>query len=90
MVAMTTNFALKNTLTYRDKRRRGAKFLTGLISLQSAALGLSLTLALPLQHSSETTRGGCPDLRGPSSSSGIERIQFRDGSGASPDIPTRL
>jgi dolichol-phosphate mannosyltransferase len=29
-VAMTSNYALNNLLTYRDRRRRGLKFLTGL------------------------------------------------------------
>jgi dolichol-phosphate mannosyltransferase len=32
VVAMTTNFALNNVLTYRDKRLRGWRFLTGLLS----------------------------------------------------------
>jgi dolichol-phosphate mannosyltransferase len=32
MTAMTTNFMFNNTLTYRDKRLRGTKFLTGLLS----------------------------------------------------------
>ncbi len=31
-VAMTSNYALNNVLTYRDRRRRGVKFLTGLAS----------------------------------------------------------
>lgn len=31
-VAMTSNYALNNALTYRDRRRRGLKFLTGLLS----------------------------------------------------------
>jgi dolichol-phosphate mannosyltransferase len=31
-VAMTSNYWLNNFLTYRDRRRRGLKFLTGLIS----------------------------------------------------------
>jgi dolichol-phosphate mannosyltransferase len=32
LVAMTSNFALNNLLTYRDKRLRGARFFTGLLS----------------------------------------------------------
>ena len=32
VVAMTTNFVLNNILTYRDKRLRGWRFLTGLLS----------------------------------------------------------
>jgi dolichol-phosphate mannosyltransferase len=32
MVAMTTNFILNNSLTYRDKRLRGLKFWQGLLS----------------------------------------------------------
>ncbi len=32
LVAMTSNYALNNVLTYRDRRRRGLKFLTGLVS----------------------------------------------------------
>jgi dolichol-phosphate mannosyltransferase len=32
IVAMTSNFALNNILTYRDKRLRGRRFLTGLLS----------------------------------------------------------
>jgi dolichol-phosphate mannosyltransferase len=31
-VAMTSNYALNNLLTYRDRRRRGVRFLTGLLS----------------------------------------------------------
>ena len=32
LVAMTSNFALNNILTYRDRRLRGRRFLTGLLS----------------------------------------------------------
>jgi dolichol-phosphate mannosyltransferase len=32
VVAMTSNYALNNILTYRDSRRRGLRFLTGLLS----------------------------------------------------------
>jgi dolichol-phosphate mannosyltransferase len=32
LVAMTSNFALNNLLTYRDKRLRGARFFSGLVS----------------------------------------------------------
>jgi dolichol-phosphate mannosyltransferase len=32
IVAMTSNFALNNLLTYRDKRLRGMRFVTGLLS----------------------------------------------------------
>jgi dolichol-phosphate mannosyltransferase len=32
VAAMTSNFALNNILTYRDKRLRGWRFLTGLLS----------------------------------------------------------
>jgi dolichol-phosphate mannosyltransferase len=32
MVAMTTNFALNNGLTYRDRALRGVAFLRGLVS----------------------------------------------------------
>jgi dolichol-phosphate mannosyltransferase len=32
LVAMTSNFALNNLLTYRDKRLRGSRFFTGLLS----------------------------------------------------------
>ncbi|HXQ50377.1 MAG TPA: glycosyltransferase family 2 protein [Stellaceae bacterium] len=32
IVAMTSNFALNNLLTYRDKRLRGVRFITGLAS----------------------------------------------------------
>ena len=32
VVAMTSNFALNNILTYRDRRLRGRKFITGLLS----------------------------------------------------------
>jgi dolichol-phosphate mannosyltransferase len=32
MVAMTSNYAINNVLTYRDSRRRGMRFLTGLLS----------------------------------------------------------
>ncbi|HUQ38111.1 MAG TPA: GtrA family protein [Aestuariivirga sp.] len=32
VTAMTTNFIFNNILTYRDKRLRGVKFLTGLLS----------------------------------------------------------
>ena len=32
MMAMTSNFALNNILTYRDRRLRGWRFLTGLLS----------------------------------------------------------
>ena len=32
LVAMTTNFALNNVLTYADKRFRGGRFFTGLLS----------------------------------------------------------
>jgi dolichol-phosphate mannosyltransferase len=32
LMAMTSNFALNNLLTYRDKRLRGFRFLTGLLS----------------------------------------------------------
>ncbi len=32
LVAMTSNYWLNNLLTYRDRRRRGFKFLTGLFS----------------------------------------------------------
>ena len=32
MVAMTSNYAINNVLTYRDSRRRGLRFLTGLLS----------------------------------------------------------
>jgi dolichol-phosphate mannosyltransferase len=31
VVAMVGNFALNNTLTYRDRRRRGTRFITGLL-----------------------------------------------------------
>jgi dolichol-phosphate mannosyltransferase len=31
-VAMTSNFALNNVLTYRDRRLRGARLVTGLLS----------------------------------------------------------
>ena len=32
MVAITSNFIINNTLTYRDRRLRGLKFFTGLLS----------------------------------------------------------
>lgn len=32
LVAMTSNYAINNVLTYRDSRRRGVKFFTGLLS----------------------------------------------------------
>jgi len=32
LIAMTTNFALNNILTYRDRRLRGMRFLTGLFT----------------------------------------------------------
>lgn len=32
LVAMTSNYAINNVLTYRDSRRRGWRFLTGLLS----------------------------------------------------------
>jgi dolichol-phosphate mannosyltransferase len=32
MLAMTSNFALNNAVTYRDRRKRGLAFLTGLLS----------------------------------------------------------
>ena len=32
VTAMTSNYALNNTLTYHDRRRRGLQFLTGLLS----------------------------------------------------------
>jgi dolichol-phosphate mannosyltransferase len=32
VVAMTSNYAINNILTYRDSRRRGLRFLTGLLS----------------------------------------------------------
>jgi dolichol-phosphate mannosyltransferase len=32
IAAMTSNYILNNILTYRDKRRRGWRFLTGLLS----------------------------------------------------------
>jgi dolichol-phosphate mannosyltransferase len=32
VVAMTSNYAINNVLTYRDSRRRGWRFLTGLLS----------------------------------------------------------
>ena len=32
LVAMTSNFALNNAITYRDRRKRGLGFLTGLLS----------------------------------------------------------
>jgi dolichol-phosphate mannosyltransferase len=32
LVAMTSNYWLNNVLTYRDRRRRGFKFVTGLLS----------------------------------------------------------
>ncbi len=32
VVAMTSNYALNNTLTYRDRRLKGARFLVGLLS----------------------------------------------------------
>jgi dolichol-phosphate mannosyltransferase len=31
IVAMTTNYSLNNTLTYHDRRRKGLRFLTGLL-----------------------------------------------------------
>jgi dolichol-phosphate mannosyltransferase len=31
-VAMTSNYAINNVLTYRDSRRRGRRFFTGLLS----------------------------------------------------------
>jgi len=32
IVAMTSNFTINNSFTYRDRRRKGMKFLTGLLS----------------------------------------------------------
>ena len=32
MVAMTSNFAVNNVVTYRDRRKRGLAFVTGLLS----------------------------------------------------------
>jgi len=36
VVAMTSNYAINNVLTYRDSRRRGWRFLTGLLSFYLA------------------------------------------------------
>lgn len=36
LVAMTTNFILNNSLTFRDRRLRGTKFFTGLLSFYIA------------------------------------------------------
>jgi dolichol-phosphate mannosyltransferase len=47
LVAMTSNFAMNNALTYRDLRLRGAAFLRGLLSFYAVcAVGAALNVAV--------------------------------------------
>jgi dolichol-phosphate mannosyltransferase len=47
LVAMTSNFALNNAVTYRDLRRRGGAFLRGLLSFYAVcAVGAALNVAV--------------------------------------------
>jgi dolichol-phosphate mannosyltransferase len=47
LVAMTSNFALNNALTYRDLRLRGGAFLRGLLSFYAVcAVGAALNVAV--------------------------------------------
>lgn len=66
-VAMTSNYALNNILTYRDRRRRGLKLLTGRSHstsyVGSASLGMS---ASRTSCSKGITRGGWREALAPS------------------------
>jgi len=55
IVAMTSNFALNNLLTYRDKRLRGYRFFTGLLSFYAicslgAVAGVGIASAAFEEH----------------------------------------
>ncbi|MBB4267410.1 glycosyltransferase family 2 protein [Roseospira visakhapatnamensis] len=47
LVAMTSNFTINNSFTYRDRRLRGARFLTGLVSFYLiCAIGAVINVTL--------------------------------------------
>jgi len=55
LVAMTTNFVLNNELTYSDKKLRGTRFWTGLLSFYAVcSLGMLANISVAVQLFNET------------------------------------